>query len=193
MSDQRKLSTLKLDTSGEFLDLSFYDTVLKEKSVDRMDYYLSRVTNNPAYSESLRLEAYNHFHPRFGKFCSLGEVSDSVATTPTSQVTVLESTSVKQASPSSDAKTDLTLTRLVRIISTKPNSDNLLKVLAWHLVMCNITFSNPMLDELIAQFRRISNLTFNHLIECIGSRYGAERARESFKSVYNKHVLGQME
>lgn len=173
-----------------YIDISYYDRVVGNKSLKSMDYFHARVTNNPQYSNVLVQEAYSHFYPKFDQVRNFGEIEVTQASSEESASSTQSYVSNPRAqqSPEKSADFELLVECVLKEINKLDHSDNLRKCFAYYLVQCNMYTSNPLLATHIAHFKSILFLKFSDLSAYIGTRWAAERDRRTFREVF-KQIL----
>ena len=173
---RKSLSTLALDKvhSLDKLDISFYESVLSSNSLKDLDYYHSRVFNNPAYSSNLISQSWDHFNPSTDKFYLLTtvETHDSdLDDTHNSEIT----SNVTCTDNSGDVMFGLFIESIINKIEEEYQEDSALiyPVLAWYLSNINCYYHHEKITPHYNELALNVTVPFQTLHKYIGSRQKA--------------------
>lgn len=175
--------------SLEFVDLSFYDSVLGARSLRDVDYYMSRVTNNPNLSRTVLTHEYNKvMYPKTSSHVtSLAET-----TVETGDREVIDNSYYNTKSRSSQVdhiSLQNTVNKVVSVIINEYQEKRvwLLKMFAYMLCQSGASerVSHPMLRRYINELRVHQNITFKMMHDYLGSAYAAKNSRDIIREIFS--------
>lgn len=175
--------------SLEFVDLSFYDSVLGAHSIRDMDYYMSRITNNPNLSRNVLTHDYNKvMYPKTSSHVT----SLSETTVETGDREVIDNSyysSRTRSSPVEHITLQNMVTKVVSVILNDYSEKRvwLLKMFAYMLCQSGASerVSHPILRRYINELRVHQNITFKMMHDYLGSAYAAKYSRDIIRKIFS--------
>lgn len=191
--DFRFLDTFNVEkVDPGFIDVSFYQSAVDAKVIEDIDYYTSRISNNPDTSNKAVL--YENTRTRTASNIIGKDVTtlNSISFYEGHDVVASDIGNRETSHPLLQMELDDVIYNIVEEISTLPPKErtHLLKALAFYMVQNGVSewCRHPYLNKFIEELRLVEeSLYFKYLIKYLGSRFAAEKARDRLRDLMIKY------